>query len=115
MSGGAALLSGLQDVSSSARYLPERVALLYKFDRRDVPPLVLIALIGAFALWGFVYPPLLASLLIWFVVLRIARALMSIIYRRANPVREEAGRWEDYYCLLAVAFGAAWGIISVYF
>lgn len=115
MNRGVALLSGLQDLSSSAQYLPERVALLYKFDPRDVPPLVLIAVTSAFALWGFVYPPLLASLLVWFVVLRIARALMAAVYRKANPLPQDAARWEDFYCLLAVVFGAAWGVISVHF
>lgn len=102
-------------MSYSGRHLPERVVLLYKFDRADVLPLILIAVIAAFALWGFIYPPLLISLLTWFVLLRVARALMSAIYRRAAPPPEKAARWEDYYCLLAVVFGAVWGIVSVYF
>ncbi len=102
-------------MSYSGRHLPERVVLLYKFDRADVLPLILIPVIAAFALWGFIYPPLLISLLTWFVLLRVARALMSAIYRRAAPPPEKAARWEDYYCLLAVVFGAVWGIVSVYF
>jgi PAS domain S-box-containing protein len=109
------MFGSLKDVSGSGRYLSERVSLLYRFDQRDVLPLVLIAVISAFALWGFIYPPLLGSLLVWFVVMRIARAVMSAIYRRANPPPEDAARWEDYYGLLAVVFGAVWGIISVYF
>ncbi len=117
MAGGRApsLLSGFKDVSNSGRFLPERVALLYRFDQRDVLPLLLIAVISAFALWGFIYPPLLGSLLVWFAVMRVARAGMSALYRRASPPPSEAARWEGYYGLLAVVFGAAWGIVSVYF
>jgi PAS domain S-box-containing protein len=109
------LLGRLKDVSGSARYLSERVALLYRFDQRDVLPLVLIAVISAFALWGFIYPPLLGSLLVWFVAMRVSRAAMSAIYRKANPPAADAARWEDYYGLLAVVFGAIWGVVSVYF
>lgn len=113
--GAGSLLGRLKDVSGSARYLSERVALLYRFDQRDVLPLVLIAVISAFALWGFIYPPLLGSLLVWFVAMRVSRAAMSAIYRKANPPAADAARWEDYYGLLAVVFGAIWGVVSVYF
>ena len=117
VSGSAArpLLAGFREGRLAARFLPERVALLYHFDDRDVLPLVLIAVIAGFTLWGFIHPPLLASLLAWFVLMRIARAGISVIYRRANPPAEAAARWEDVYCIMAVLFGTAWGLVSVYF
>lgn len=109
------LFAAFQDGSAAGRFLPERIALLYRFDERDVLPLVLIAVIAGFALWGFIYPPLLATLLAWFVVMRIARAVMSAVYRRANPPPAAAAKWEDFYCVMAVVFGAVWGLVSVYF
>ena len=108
-------MAGFREGRLAARFLPERVALLYQFDGRDVLPLVLIAGIAGFTLWGFIHPPLLASLLAWFVLMRIARAGLSVIYRRANPPAEATARWEDVYCIMAVLFGAAWGLVSVYF
>ncbi len=108
-------MAGPREGRLAARFLPERVALLYQFDDRDVLPLVLIAGIAGFTLWGFIHPPLLASLLVWFVLMRIARAGISVIYRRANPPAEATARWEDFYCIMAVLFGAAWGLVSVYF
>ncbi len=114
-SAGRPLFAGFREGRFAARFLPERVALLYQFDGRDVLPLVLIAGIAGFTLWGLIHPPLLGSLLAWFVLMRIARAGISVIYRRANPPAEAAARWEDFYCIMAVLFGAAWGLVSVHF
>ena len=114
-SAGRPLFAGFREGRFAARFLPERVALLYQFDGRDVLPLVLIAGIAGFTLWGLIHPPLLGSLLAWFVLMRIARAGISVIYRRANPPAEAAARWEDVYCIMAVLFGAVWGLVSVHF
>ena len=114
-SAGRPLFAGFREGRFAARFLPERVALLYQFDGRDVLPLVLIAGIAGFTLWGLIHPPLLGSLLAWFVLMRIARAGISVIYRRANPPAEAAARWEDFYCIMAVLFGAAWGLVSLHF
>ncbi len=107
--------SGIWNAASSGTHLPERVALLYRFDGRDVVPLMLGAGIAALALWGFIYPPLLISWLVWFAVLRVVRWVMSTVYARSKPAPASAGRWEDRYALVAMLFGAAWGMASVYF
>ena len=112
---GSPLFAGFREGRFAARFLPERVALLYQFDDRDVLPQVLIAGIAGFTLWGLIHPPLLASLLAWFVLMRIARAGIAVIYRRANPPAEATARWEDVYCIMAVLFGAVWGLVSVHF
>jgi len=95
---------------SSAEFLPQRVSLLYRLAGSDVPAIMIVSAIAAFALWGYISDRLLVAWLIWLVVASLVRILLNRAYRMRQPGPEGAQRWEGYFCLTAAAVGAAWGL-----
>ena len=95
--------------SSPDLFLAERVGLLYRLTGADTPLVLLAAAVAAFALWGMVDVKLLLAWGIWLLGGSIVRFAVSRLYRRMRPPPEDAARWENFYCLVAAAVGAAWG------
>jgi signal transduction histidine kinase len=95
---------------SSAEFLPQRVSLLYRLAGKDVPAILLTAVIAAFALWGYISDKLLVAWLIWLVLASLVRILLNRAYRLRRPGPEAAARWEGYFCLTSASVGTAWGL-----
>jgi signal transduction histidine kinase len=94
----------------STEFLPQRVLLLYRLAGKDVPAILLIAAISAFALWGYIGDTLLVSWLIWLVLASLVRFALNRVYRLRRPGPEAAARWEGYFCLTSALVGTAWGV-----
>ncbi|HEY5292536.1 MAG TPA: ATP-binding protein [Burkholderiales bacterium] len=95
---------------SSVEYLPERVSILYRLSGADVPIILVAASITAFAMWGYIGVNLIVIWFIWLVVASMVRYAMARIYRRRQPAADDAGQWENYFCLASALVGAAWGL-----
>ena len=95
---------------SSAEFLPQRVSLLYRLSGNDVPAILLISAIAAFALWGYISDKLLFAWLIWLALASLVRIVLKRAYRLRQPGPEAAGRWEGFFCLTSAAVGTAWGL-----
>jgi len=99
-------ISGL----SSAEFLPQRVSLLYRFSGNDVPAILLVSAVAAFALWGYISNKLLFAWLTWLVMASLVRIALKRAYRLRRPGPEGAARWEGYFCLASASVGTAWGL-----
>ena len=95
---------------SSVEYLPERVSMLYRLSGTDVPIILVAAAITAFAMWGFIGVNLIVIWFVWLGVASAVRYAMARLYRRRQPPGEEAGQWENYFCLASAMVGAGWGL-----
>ncbi len=95
---------------SSAEFLPQRVSLLYRLSGNDVPAILIISAIAAFALWGYISDKLLLAWLIWLVLASLVRFVLKRAYRLRRPGPEAAARWEGYFCLTSASVGTAWGL-----
>lgn len=93
-----------------AEFLPERVDLLYRLCGGDTPMILFVGAVAAFALWGLVQTPLLLAWGIWLSVGSLARYALSRVYLRRKPPPERAAAWENLFCLVSGAMGAAWGL-----
>jgi len=99
---------------SSVEYLPERVSMLYRLSGTDVPIILVAASITAFALWGYIGVNLIASWFVWLGVASTLRYAMARIYRRRQPPAEDAGLWENYFCIASALIGAGWGLALMF-
>ena len=95
---------------SSVDYLPERVSMLYRLSGSDVPIILVAAGVTAFALWGYIGVGLIAGWFIWLGGASVVRYAMARVYRRARPTADDAGKWENYFCLASALVGAGWGL-----
>jgi PAS domain S-box-containing protein len=91
-------------------FLSERVSLLYRFTVQDIPALVLVTGITAFALWGYIEPLLLGLWLAWMAIACTIRVVLNWIHQRVNPPAEAARSWETWYAGTGALLGAAWGV-----
>ncbi len=98
---------------SSFEYLPERVSMLYRLSGTDVPIILVAAGITAFAMWGYIGVSLIAMWIVWLGVASTVRYAMARVYRRRQPAAEEAGRWENYFCLASALVGGGWGLALI--
>jgi signal transduction histidine kinase len=94
----------------SAEFLPQRVSLLFRLAGKDVPAIVVVSLIAAFALWGYISDQLLVAWLVWLVVASLVRLALNRAYALRKPGPEAALRWEGWFCLASAAVGTAWGL-----
>jgi signal transduction histidine kinase len=97
-------------IASAAEFLPQRVSLLYRLSGKDVPAILLTAVVAAFALWGYIGDSLLVSWLIWLVLASLVRFALNRVYQLRKPGPEAAARWEGLFCLTAALVGTAWGV-----
>ena len=95
---------------SSVEYLPERVSMLYRLSGTDVPIILVAASITGFAMWGYIGVNLIAMWFVWLGLASAVRYVMAQVYRRRQPPAEEAGQWENYFCLASALVGAGWGL-----
>jgi PAS domain S-box-containing protein len=95
---------------SSVEYLPERVSMLYRLSGTDVPIILFAAIVTAFAMWGYIDISLIGGWFVWLGVASAVRYAMARIYRLRQPLAEEAGQWENYFCLASALVGAGWGL-----
>jgi signal transduction histidine kinase len=94
----------------SAEFLPQRVSLLFRLAGKDVPAIIVVSLIAAFALWGYISDQLLVAWLVWLVVASLVRLALNRAYALRKPGPEAALRWEGWFCLASAAVGTAWGL-----
>lgn len=95
---------------SSVEYLPERVSMLYRLSGSDVPIILIAAGITAFSMWGYIGVNLIVIWFVWLGVASSVRYAMARIYNRRKPAAEDAGQWENYFCLASALVGAGWGL-----
>ncbi len=96
-------------ILASEQFLPERVALLYRLSGSDAPLVLLVAAVGAFAVWDALETRLLVAWAAWLVAGSVTRVVLRWTYRRASPLASRAARWENIFCLAAALLGTAWG------
>jgi PAS domain S-box-containing protein len=95
---------------SSDDFLPERVALLYRFAHQDIVALAFATGVTAFALWGYVEVRLLGLWLVWMVLACTVRVVLHRVHSRFNPPPEAARLWESWFSGAGALLGAGWGV-----
>lgn len=95
---------------SSDDFLPERVALLYRFAHQDIVALAFATGVTAFALWGYVEVRLLGLWLVWMALACAVRVVLHRIHSRLNPPPEAARLWESWFSGAGALLGAGWGV-----
>ncbi len=97
-------------VLTRSEFLHERVALLYRLSGEDTPMILLVASVAVFALWGVVKVSLLLAWALWLIAASVARYLLARLYRRVQPAKDQALRWENIFCLVSATLGTGWGL-----
>lgn len=97
-----------------SEFVPERVSFLYRRLTRDIPVLLVAALIAAFALWGTVNPTVLIFWLAWFFLTSLVRVALAVDYRRQKSLKRTAKQWENYFCFLSALLGLVGGLQLVF-
>lgn len=95
---------------AKTEFLHERVALLYRLSGEDTPMILFVASVAVFALWGVVKLSLLLAWALWLIAASVARYLLARLYRRVQPTPDQAGKWENIFCLVSTTLGAGWGL-----